>query len=663
MKMLFFLGIIISNQVYAQEVKLNDIHVFGHQELENLLDFSDPDLSLKGKELLKKRQTSIGDTLQNEVGVNSTSFGPNAGQPVVRGQTGQRVKIMQNGLSALDAAAQSVDHALAIDPLTVDQIQILRGPETLLYGTSVVGGVVNISSNRIHSEYEEGNAVYFLSQVDSGNNGINNALQFSRGSNKWMYHFDASTRNLGDQVIPDYARSSRERSANPLAPGEKEVQDKLANSFNHQDNFGLGVSRIYDRGYYGVSANYFTTQYGVVAEEEVSIDMVQTRIEIAGKHRLEKENFVKLINYKIAHSGYSHQELEGSEVGTEFENSGFDSRVEFMHKNNLGDGAFGFQALGTEFLAKGDEAFLPEATNNVFALFFLQEYKKDMHKTSLGLRAESNRIKREESVNFGNSDSKNISTKSVSLEHQVFIDKETSLSFNASYVQRAPNFQELYADGAHVAIGIYENGDEDLEIEQAYVYELSINKKSKMNSTKINFYTQKFQDYINLTPTGVIDGGSTFEIFDYSQNNARFSGMEYVYNRILTNDKGREISLETKADFIYAINEDTDDYLPRISPPRLSLGFDYKKDKWNSDIQFQYVGKATKLAPSETRTDGYLLTNMNFNYNSIAETGSYVFFAQLRNLFNIEARNHVSTLKEISPLQGRSLVLGLQLSL
>ncbi len=197
---------------YAHTEKLEVIEVTHGKEESSLSTFIPSASVMKEKTLLKRRESSLGDTLKNEVGIQTTSFGPSSGRPIIRGLDGNRIRILQNGLGTLDASSQSLDHAIPIDTLTIDKVEIVRGPMALLYGSSAVGGVVNIVNNRIHREYMEG----AVSQFDVRGETVNNSLSLSNridyGKNKWMFHFDGSVQNMGDQEIPGYARSERLRT-------------------------------------------------------------------------------------------------------------------------------------------------------------------------------------------------------------------------------------------------------------------------------------------------------------------------------------------------------------------------------------------------------------------------------------------------------------------
>lgn len=650
--LIFAPAFIFSTFAFAHiDTNLEAIEVFDHSDAQGLVDFVPSVSTLRGRELNKKRHTSIGDTLQSEAGVTTTNFGPSSGRPVIRGLDGDRVRVLQNSLGTLDASTQSVDHAIPVDPLTIEQIEIVRGPMSLLYGSSAVGGVVNLVTNRIHPTFEEGFFSQALVQGETVSEGISSALHLNYGKNKWMFHADGSTRNLQDQKIPAHARG-----------GESKKKGKLPNSFNKQDNVAVGASKILDRGYYGLSFNHFNTNYGAVAEEHVTIDMTQNRFELHSEYRPEGGPFRKF-KLRSAQSDYFHKEIEERVTGTTFRNKGNETRLEGSTKSGNLNGVIGLQTQIFTFEAEGDEAFLPTNKNNRFAVFNFHELElAEKNALSFGARIESSDTKKETSDNFGESDRHNFTGISGSLGHQYMFNKENSLSTSLSYTERAPNFQELYSLGDHVASRTYEEGNVHLKKEKAQALEVNYKSQTDKHALTVSAYAQRFHDYISLMPTGVTTNSDEgFGEFRYEQVDAIFYGMDLDGKRELFAVDAGVFSAITKADWVRAKDLDSGHNLPRISPPRVTLGLEYAKDKWSTDIEAQYVAHQTKIAPIESRTDSYTLTNLGYAYSIVGEKSALNLFARVRNVFDVTARNHVSFLKDIAPMPGRNFILGAQL--
>lgn len=651
--------LLLSMGVMAHETRLEDIEVLEHEETQGLVDFVPSVTKITGQELVKKRQTSVGDMLGTEAGVQSSYFGPSSSRPVIRGLDGDRIRVLQNGLGTLDASTQSLDHAIPVDTLTIDQMEVIRGPMSLLYGASAVGGVVNLVTNRIHYQYEEGFFAKALTQGETVNNGLSSALHLNYGVNKWMFHVDGSTRNLQDTEIPGYAHSSKERKTDPVDP---EPKDKIPNSFNKQDNIAVGTSKIFDRGHVGVSFNHFNTLYGSVAEEDIAIDMTQNRWELHSEYRPEGGSFRKY-KFKAVQSDYNHKELEGDETGTIFKNKGNETRFEAYNKQGNLRGITGFQTHIFSFSAKGEEAFLPSSDNSKISLFSFQELDFGKNAFRFGARLENSEIEKLSSADFGAKDEKSYLGMNASLGHCYDFTKEHTLETSFSYTQRAPNFQELYADGAHIATGVYELGDSNLKKENAYALELTYKIKSAKHLLTASAYSQVIKDYIALNPTDQTDTDSGFTINEYQQVDALFYGVDVDYrNQLMEINKGM-LQLVNKFDFVRGKNTDDGKNLPRLSPPRLTVGLEYGKDSWSVDGEVMYVAEQTKTAPNETRTDDYYMTNIGYNYNIVSNITSLNLFARVRNVFDVEARSAVSTLKDIAPLPGRNFIIGAQFQL
>ena len=300
--------------------KLGRIIVLDEEDQSTLFESVQNVTTLSGDDLLRVRATSLGETLKNEVGVSSTSYGPNASRPVIRGLDGDRVRILQNGLGILDASGASQDHAVSVDPLLMDGVEIVRGPLSLLYGSSAIGGVVNILTNRTHSQFEEGFHGAADTQLSSVDNGKTIGFKADYGVARWMHHLDGNFRDNQDVKINGFARSDRLRALDPL-PANQEVRDKQLNSGNQSRSGAVGTTYVGENKIIGVSLSTYSSDYGVVAEPEVQIAMEQSRFDLSSEFK--NIGFAKKIQFKSAQSIYKHQEVESGAVGTTFKNSVF----------------------------------------------------------------------------------------------------------------------------------------------------------------------------------------------------------------------------------------------------------------------------------------------------------------------------------------------------
>ena len=659
MKTTIFFLFLISLTAHSHTEKLEVIEVtHGKEDAGSSLSSFIPSASvMKEKEILKRRESSLGDTLRNEVGIQSTSFGPSSGRPIIRGLDGNRIRILQNGLGTLDASSQSLDHAIPIDTLTIDKVEIVRGPMSLLYGSSAVGGVVNIVNNRIHREFSEGAVTQFDVRGETVNHGLSLSNRIDYGVNKWMFHFDGSLQNMGDQKIPKYARSARLRDRAPVSPERK---DKIPNSFSQQGSFAVGASKILDRGHVGFSYYRFDNDYGSITDPEVMIRMAQNRLELSSEYKPE-EGFIRSYRLRSAQSFYKHEEFEGYEVGTTFRNSGNETRLEMNTSKGKVSGVSGLQTQINTFKALGDEAFLPATDNLSVALFSLQKLAvSDKDSIEAGARVENNQSEKRSSSVFGKKDEHQFTGLNGSLGYQRQLEKEYTLNGSFSYTERAPTFQELYASGAHIATGTFEQGNTSLTKEKAHAVELSFKKDSAASYLMLSAYSQWFEDYISLNPTGATDGGSGFPINDYVQENARIYGAELDSREEITHEfAGGSWWWITKGDITRGKGKGGDD-LPRMPAPRLTFGVEYMRERWNVDLEAQHYFDQTHHTENELKTDSFTMLNFGVMYELPKEMQNYRFYFRVKNITDEEGRLATSFVKDIAPLPGRNFLMGVQ---
>lgn len=645
----FFIGL-----TFADTQVLRQISVTHQGDPTNLQDFIPSVTTLKNEELQKRRRSTIGDTLSSEAGVQSTSFGPNSSRPVIRGLDGARIRILQNSLTTLDASTQSLDHNIPIDPMLIDQIEIVRGPMSLLYGSGAVGGVVNIVTDRTHHVYEEGLLSEVQTQYESVNNGTSTMGRIDYGANNWVFHFDGGLKNLGETKIPGFARTEKERKTDPLADEPKDV---IKNSQSEDFTLGAGATKFFSKGHLGLAFSHYGSEYGSVVEDEVTIEMIQNRFELHGEYDL--TGIFKKMILRSAFSDYQHKEIEDGETGTLFTNQGSETRLEFQNKSGDLRGVTGIQTQVFKFEADGDEAFLPATDNLNLAAFTYQNIAFGKNAFDYGARIELSEIDKKASTNFGESDTFSFTSLNGSLGYKLGLTETSSLTWSYSYTERAPNFQELLSKGEHVATGTYEIGQATLDKEKSHALEMSYKSKKEESDIRASVFTQFVDDYILLAPTG----GQTVADFDdykYRQGVAYLYGFDLEANQqILKNQKGT-FSLNERVDYLRGVNLSQGDDLPRIAPFRVTLSPEYKLGPWTHDFEVQYWGAQTRTADFERRTPDYWILNLGTRYSLISQTQRFDLFLRVRNLLDDEIRNHVSFLKETVPMPGRNIILGLQ---
>lgn len=650
----------------GEATSLPGITVLGDSTKTSPLDFTPTVDEISGERLERRRAATLGETLSRETGVTSSFFGPNASRPVIRGLEGERLRVLSDGTGVLDASAASADHAVAVEPLAVERIEILRGPGALLYGSGAVGGVVNVVTGRIPEEAQEkteGKALVRGTTVDNGGDGV---LVLDTGAGPWAFRLEGSARTAGDYKIPGFARSRELRDSDPLPPGEDETKDKVVNAFNRTASGTFGASYIFDRGFAGAAYTQYESQYGTVAEPDVAIHLVQRRADGAvGWKDVGVFDSVKL---KLTSSEYRHAEMEGPEEGTVFKNRGTESRLELKHRP-FGplQGLIGAQVNAFKFEALGEEAFVPPTDNASQAVFMFEEIPLGAWTPSFGLRLENTSVAAhavEDNPSFAAADKRTFAGTSASAGLKYDVNERHAVVLNLSRTERAPNYQELFANGPHMATGVFEIGDRDFKKETSQAAELSYRLKGERTRGSIGVFVQDFDGFIALSPTGATQttpDGDVLPEFRYRSVKARLEGAELdVTHELPGLLPGGVTEIGLKVDTVRGRDRTAGENLPRITPTRETLSAVYRTDRWSADAEIQRAERQRDLAPNEVATDAYELVNVGFNRTLTSGTTVWTLSARVNNLFDREARNHVSLLKDIAPLPGRGLIVGLQ---
>ncbi|MBB5350999.1 iron complex outermembrane receptor protein [Haloferula luteola] len=657
---------------------LDAIVVTANRSGQTLFEQVQPATVLTGRDLLKRMAPTLGETLNREPGVSSTYFGPGASRPVVRGLGDDRVRILQNGTSVLDVSNVSPDHAVALDPLSMQAVEVVRGPATLLYGPNTMGGVVNVMDDRIAKERFEG-------PWPSGRLGLMGGSAdelFSQsgaltwGTGPWVFHLDGFNRETEDIEIPGFARSERLRLTDPA--GTPQPYGTLPNSATHSKGAGVGISYVGDAGYLGISYSGMDSTYGTVAEPDVTIGLRQRRYEMRGAW-WEPTSWAKELSFSLGYSDYEHTEFEGVEPGTQFLIEGFNGRVEMLHHALAGmEGAVGYETQMNEFSALGSEAFLPTVDNETHSVFFFEEMDFHPFRLQFGARYDHQSNETETNPLFGPGLSRDFDafSGSVALVYEPVENYAATVAIG--YAQRPPTYVELFADGPHVATGSYEIGDTRLGTEDVLSLDVSLKKNAGWVTGGVSGYYYRFSDYIGALPTGAFDPVDGFPIYAYRAVDADFYGgeIETVFHllgpatgnsaegadakapleRVAAFDSQLDLSL--KADYVHAENRSTHEPLPRIPPFRFTAGLDYTHGGWGANVECQYAADQNRTASFELPTDGYVLVNAGLDYTFTTGQVETTVFLKGTNLTQEEARISTSFLKDSAPLAGRGVVVG-----
>lgn len=654
--------------------ELAPVVVTGNPLGSNLFDLVAPVTTVSQEELSRTAPLTLGDALRDKPGISASSFGPNASRPVIRGQDAERVRILQNGTGSMDVSALSPDHAVPIDPLVIDQIEVVRGPAALLYGGSAIGGVVNALDNRIPQEAIKG--VTGRAELRSGGaeRQTSGAVVMEAGNGNFALHIDGFKRDTDDLRIPGFARSERLRTQSPQAT---ENRDRLVNSSSKSDGAALGAAYTFGNGYVGASYSGYNSNYGTVAEEAVRIDMRSNRFDLAGEVNALSGFFTK-VKARFSNTDYQHQEIDAGTIATTFKNQGNEGMIEATHRKigNL-TGVIGFSAHQNKVQAIGDEALIPLVNQNAQAVYLFEELGLEKFKLNFGGRVEHVRLKSDGggsidgstgNPRFGDAEKIGFTPKSAAVGAVVPLSAAFNVAANLSHTERAPSYSELFANGPHAATGQYEVGDRSLKLEKANGLDLQLRwKQGKHSATVGGFYT-RYQNFITLFSTGnnrdddgtVNPGGDLAEAVTRAVP-AVFKGLETEGKFHLYEGAG-DLDLRLKADMVRAHNADTGAPLPRISPWHLGAGLDYRLGNFSARIDALYGAKQSRVAANELPTDSYVQLNAQASYKLRTGLPSAEVFVRANNLLNEDIRLHTSTLKDRAPLGGRSVLVGIRSS-
>ncbi|MEW6539221.1 MAG: TonB-dependent receptor [Pseudomonadota bacterium] len=497
---------------------------------------------------------SLGDMLSGRPGIRSTDFAPGASRPVIRGLSGPRVQVLTNGIGLIDASSVSPDHAVATDPAEANRIEIIRGPATLVYGGSAIGGVVNVLDDRIPTEIPEGGVSGVVStQASSVDDGRSAFGRVTVGSGNFAFNVDGVKRKTDDYDIPAPAISARRAAAEGLAREDTGTQP---NSYTDLEAWGVGGSYIGDKGFAGVSYKNTDSEYGTVAEESVFIKLNQKRWDARGEYRFDSGPFSALRG-SYGHADYTHTEFEAvGEPGTIFNSDGWEGRADLVQRERNGwNGAVGIQALSRNFEAIGEEAFVPSVKIDELGLYTVQRLDLGNHGFEGGLRYDRRELS---GTPIGGASEATREFDNWSASAAAFIRPTTGLFLGLSLAhnERAPSEVELFADGVHIATAAYETGDLTLNSEKVTTLEGTAHYDRGRFSGDLHVYHSWYNGFIDERPTGeqfyFEEEDEFFPIYRFVQTDAKFYGFELEGAYALWQDGDRKLSLEGAADYVHA---------------------------------------------------------------------------------------------------------------
>ena len=621
---------------------------FGRDEGDQILT---PAKVLSGDELRNKEGSSLGETLSHELGVSTSGFGAGASRPIIRGLEGSRVKILQNGMSVSDVSGLSNDHAVAAESSTARQIEILRGPAALLYGSGAIGGLVNVVNDRIPTVLEKTPTGEAEAKYGTADRSKSAAVSVDASAGPIGFHVDANARRAENYQIPGYRILDDPTSA----------YGRLPLSFTHQNSVGFGASYIEHWGHVGASVSSMNNKYGIPTVDGSQIDQSQTRYDIDALVNRPAPAF-ETLKFKLGYTDYKHSELNLSDVPqTNFKNRSLESRFELTHEPIAGwHGTFGVQTENTNFSAlnagTGGPDTVPVTRSTSTAAFLVEEHEFGPVHLNAGIRAES--VKRQPV----SAQERTFNLLSYSVGGLWNFMPGYSIGATASVAQRAPAADELYSGGPHDATGTFDIGNPNFNKETSHNIELTLQKTTGEYRWKANVFNNRVKNFVFGQVAGnTVDAdgnpGGDFRQRIFSQGAATIRGAEA---EVSYNLRGEGLSARGFADTSRGTLDNAGS-LPLQPATRFGADLGYRKGPLRAGVSLIHALKQDRLATFESSaTNSYTQMDGNVGYTQRVGGADLTYFAVARNLLNQDIRLSTSLLKDVSPLPGRSLMVGVR---
>lgn len=643
---------------------------------------------LTGDQLTNDLRGQIGDSLTKLPGISSTSFAPGSSRPVLRGFQGPRVRVLTDGIGALDASNTSVDHAVTIDPLTAQSIEVLRGPAVLLFGGDAIGGAVNVIDKRIPRDVpDEAFHIDAIAGYGSAANdySIGGSLDVPL-SDTLVFHVNGAYRDTGDTDISGFVLAPELR-ADVLAQVAEETEEgnleeaaelaetadqrgTIANTASRTISAATGLAYIGEGGNIGFSVSYYDTNYGVPArpgaehghgeeggeeeeeeEEEgpVTIDLEQIRVDLRAGVNL-GDGFFESLNLRAGYSDYEHTEFEGVEIGTVFTVEGIEARAELVQNERNGwRGVIGTQLLARDFNAIGAEAFVPKNSVESIALFTIQEIDLGNFEVEVAGRYDSTDI----SSNIVNFDRSFDSLSGALGFAYAPDDSGLKVGVNLSRSERAPSPEELLSNGPHIATQAFEIGNPNFTTEKSWGGELYARWSSEDIQLSATVFANLFDDYIFETETGAEEDG--LPVFQFFQQDATYYGVEASASFVVGRAGAFEFVADGVADYVRAKIRNGGGPVPRIPPLRLLGGIGAKSDSIDLRAELEWSDSQNRVSVFETPTSSFTMVNASAAWRPLGKNGGVTLLASANNIFDVNARRHASFTKDFVPLAGRDI--------
>ncbi len=610
-----------------------------------------PTQSYTAREVQKRNTASIGTLLDGESGVAMRSMGNAPARPVVRGMDGERIQVLQNGMKMGDFSATGHDHAVIMDPSSLDRVDIVRGPASLIYGSSAMGGIINVHSGDIPSRWADGTSGYLGAEGQSGSSSLNGVTRLTYGLGDRAYTFRSSLRNTGDMQTP-----------------EGEIPGTDMRSID----IGAGGAWRYNSGYSGGSIQYSDKTYGIPEDpfdldEEVELEMQRLAVQGTTHYKLD-HHFWNAAEARMVYNYYTHEEIEYKyadgvldDVDLELavDHHFFQTDVLFQHgeRGAIDNGTAGITFEWRDVSVGGEEALTPDARGWTTAGFIVEELRLPRNwRLQSGLRLEWNYIRSLSNEDFpeaGTTRSQGIWAGSIGASGPLSGNLDAGIQFARSH--RTPSLEELFADAIHFAAGAYEVGDPDLDDETGYSTDLFLDYRTSGWQLHLALFANRVTNYISLRPTGETEPSRGYPVLEYFSTDAELLGAEFFAKRNLTG----QLSISLGGDFIRGseLENGSREPLPFMPPLRTFAETTFDTGTWWASVRVRHVLSQERTAASEEETDGYTLTEASLGAR-LGSSRIHNITLTAENLFDVTWRDHLSRIEQRDiPMMGRNIRL------
>ncbi|MDZ7715472.1 MAG: TonB-dependent receptor [Balneolaceae bacterium] len=630
------------------------VEIIGNQEQATGSRMEHASTKISGNSLRKNLAGTLAETLNNLPGFDTRSMGSTPSRPVIRGLGGERITILQDGSRTGDVSSQSADHAVTVDPVAAEEIEIARGPAALKYSGNAMGGVINIVRNQIATSLPENVYGTASLQGETVNTGAAAAAQAGIPIGSLALNVDGNMR-IGQDI------------STPI--GDISNSDKLST------NNAVGLSYIRPWGYAGVAGSIYYSNYGIPPDPNGGhpngVDIEMQKIQTDGRSEIFfEESLFKSLDINYSFKNYYHKEIESNGIiGTEFGVLTTDVSIGTKHTEFLffESGSLGLWGEAKNYAIQG--ASTPDSDSYSAALYLIEEININRIHLELGTRIELNStvpVNSNPNSQIGNIRERQFTgfAGSLTATYEFSPGWFTGVTLMKSY--RPPSQEELYSEGPHLASYSFEVGNPSLESEKGFGKELFLRLKKPTLNLELAGYHNSFSSYIYSRNTGQPSVRfPSLNVYQFTGSEALLYGfeasVEFLFNKRLSASVGANYThgqrkLTKTEQQLLGTNSNTRP-LPMIPPFKSYASLNYAYKQLNASVKLTKAAEQNRTGEFEESTPGYFILDLSTQYRFQTKELLHTLSLNVNNLFNSEYYNHLSRIKDIRPEPARNISL------